>query len=105
FVSTTPHSTPPALFPNPTLSRSTAGTLTVLATDPYGNVDPTYAGTVHFTSSDGQAILPADGPLTNGVGTFNVTLLTAGTQSITATGTATASLPGTHTAPIASSAS
>ena len=37
-----------------------------------------YTGTVHFTSSDGAAVLPANSTLTNGVGTFSVTLKTAG---------------------------
>jgi outer membrane autotransporter protein len=50
---------------------------------------------VHFTSSDGSAVLPANATLTNGVGTFTATLKTAGTQTITATDTATASITGT----------
>src|SRR5207245_694513 len=37
-----------------------AGTFSVTAMDPYGNVATAYAGTVHVTSSDGQAALPAD---------------------------------------------
>ena len=55
--------------------------------------DPGYTGTVHFTSSDVQAVLPADytftGPAaTRGSHTFSATLKTAGEQSITATDTA-----------------
>ena len=34
--------------------------MTVTAVDAYGNVATGYTGTVHFTSSDGQAVLPAN---------------------------------------------
>ena len=60
-----------------------------------------YTGTVHFTSSDGPAVLPANYTFTGGdAGThvFSVTLKTAGTQSITATDTVTGSITGTRTA-------
>ena len=40
---------------------------------------------VHITSSDLQAVLPVDATLINGVGTFTVTLKTAGSQDIFAT--------------------
>ena len=53
-----------------------------------------YAGTVHFTSSDGNPVLPANSTLTNGVGTFLATLNTVGNQTITATDTVTASITG-----------
>src|SRR5207237_9177409 len=42
---------------------------------------------VRFTSSDAHGILPVDSTLSNGVGTFSVTLNTAGSQTITATDT------------------
>ncbi|MCW3996390.1 MAG: hypothetical protein NWE98_09640, partial [Candidatus Bathyarchaeota archaeon] len=61
---------------------------TVTAKDEFGNTITGYTGTVHFTSSDGQATLPADYTFTSedaGVHTFSATLKTAGTQSITAT--------------------
>ena len=76
---------------------ATAGTsfnFTVTAIDHFGNTAPTYSGTVHFTSSDGTAMLPADATLTNGVGTFAATLKTAGNQTITGTDTVTASIHG-----------
>jgi hypothetical protein len=82
-------------FPTPA-TAGTAGTFTVTAQDAYGNVATGYAGTVHFTSSDAQAVLPADATLTHGTGTFSATLKTAGTQSITATDTADSSLNGTQ---------
>ena len=77
-------------------TAGTAETLTVTAEDPYGNTDPSYTGTVHFSSSDGQAVLPADSSLTSGVGSFTVTLETAGTQSVTVTDTATSGITGTE---------
>jgi hypothetical protein len=72
-------------------------TLTVTAYDAYGNVATGYGGTVHLTSSDGQAVLPADAPLSNGTGTFSVTLYTAGSQTVTATDSANSSLTGSTT--------
>src|SRR6202012_3079826 len=58
---------------------------TVKAEDSLGNVTPQYNGTLHFTSSDAKAVFPQNNvTLTNGVGTFSVTLKTLGTQSITA---------------------
>jgi hypothetical protein len=70
-----------------TTTAGTSNTFTVTAVYPSGAVDTGYSGTIGFTSSDGAAILPADSTLTNGTGTFSVTLTTAGTQSITATDT------------------
>ena len=58
-----------------------------------------YVGTVHFTSSDGQANLPANTTLTpedQGTLAFTATLKTAGTQSVTATDTTTSSMTGTE---------
>jgi hypothetical protein len=63
--------------------------ITVTALDASNNVVTTYSGTVHFTSSDSQAVLPANSTLTNGTGTFSVTLKTAGAQTVTATDTVT----------------
>ena len=80
-------------FPSPTVS-GVAGSVTVTAKDAHGNTATAYTGTVHFSSSDGAAVLPANATLAAGVGTFSVTLETAGTQSVTATDTATASITG-----------
>jgi hypothetical protein len=80
-------------FPTPS-TAGVAHSFTVTARDAYGNVATGYTGTVHFTSSDGQAVLPADSSLTNGTGSFVATLKTAGTQSITATDTVTPFLSG-----------
>jgi hypothetical protein len=66
--------------------------VTVTALDAYGNVATGYSGTIHFTSNDARAILPANATLTNGTATFSVTLKTAGSRSITVTDTAHATL-------------
>jgi hypothetical protein len=76
-------------------SSATAGTsfgVTVTAHNASGSTDPNYRGTVHLTSSDGQALLPANYTFTAGDAgshTFTVTLQTPGTQTVTATDTAT----------------
>src|SRR6478752_462751 len=82
-------------FANPT----TAGvqhSVTVTALDGSEATDTSYTGSVAITSSDGSAVLPTSAALTNGVGSFNVTLTTAGTQSIIATDTVTSSITGTQ---------
>jgi hypothetical protein len=62
-----------------------------------GGVNTTnYSGTVHITSTDPSAILPADATLTNGVGTFAVTFpAVGGPFTVTATDTVTSSITGT----------
>jgi hypothetical protein len=79
------------------LTAGDSTTITVTAYDPYGNVATGYGGTVHLTSSDGQAVLPADATLSNGTGTFSVILKTAGSPTVTATDTANSSLTGSTT--------
>jgi hypothetical protein len=69
--------------------------LTVTALDASNNPVTAYSGTVHFTSTDGQAGLPANSILSNGTQTFPVTLQTAGSETVTATDAATASITGT----------
>ena len=69
--------------------------LTVTAQKSGGGTDTGYTGTIHFTSSDAQAVLPANSTLVNGTSTFTVTLKTAGSQSITATDTTTSAITGT----------
>jgi hypothetical protein len=67
----------------------------VAARDFIGNTTPTYAGTIHFISTDGASVLPADVTLTNGTGTFVATLRTAGNQTISVTDTVNSSITGT----------
>src|SRR5262249_32206042 len=63
----------------------------VSALDRFGNVATSYVGTVHFASSDPQAVLPADYTFTAadaGSHTFTATLQTTGTQTLSVTDTA-----------------
>jgi hypothetical protein len=78
-----------------TVQSGTAFKFTVAALDVANNVATGYAGSVHFSSTDGQAVLPANSTLTNGVESFSATLQSAGSQTITATDTVTASITGT----------
>ncbi|HVA26255.1 MAG TPA: hypothetical protein VMW62_17910 [Chloroflexota bacterium] len=76
---------------------ATAGSafnLTVTALDQNNNTITAFGDTVHFTSSDGSAVLPADSTLSNGTGTFSATLHTAGNQTLTATDTSNSSMTG-----------
>ena len=92
-------------------SSATAGTafnFTVTAYDPYGNVATGYLGTVHFTSTDPSASLPANYPFTSanaGTESFTATLNTAGTQTIVATDTITTSIKGGASTIVSSSTS
>lgn len=79
-------------------SSATAGssfTFAVTALDVDGNTATGYSGTVMFTSSDSQAVLPSNSTLTNGTGSFLATLKTAGSQTFTATDTGNATITGT----------
>ncbi len=83
----------------PATQAGAAGLFSVAAVDAFGNVATGYPGTVHFTSSDRQAALPADDTFTavdNGVRYFLATLTTAGVQSITATDTGAPTITGTQ---------
>ncbi len=68
--------------------------LTVSALDASGLPLPGYAGQIHFSSTDSGAILPAD-TILNGTGTFFVSLVTSGAQTITVSDAVTLSLTGT----------
>src|SRR5262249_61747263 len=91
---------PTARFDVSATGSTTAGVsvdVTVTARDTLGNVDIWYTGTVHFTSTDTQAVLPANYTFTStdaGAHTFSsgATLKTAGSQTITATDTTTSSV-------------
>ena len=78
-----------------TATAGTAFNVKVTALDAANHAVPGYSGTVHFSSTDRQAMLPANSKLTNGTGTFSATLETVGGQTITATDTVTASITGT----------
>src|SRR5207248_6978805 len=94
-------------FPSP-LFVGDSGSFTITAYDAYGNLANNYAGTVHFTSSDGHASLPADYTFTAynyGTAYFSAILNTAGPQSLivrdTANPAATGSQTGIHVNPLA----
>ena len=76
-------------------TMGTAFSFTVTALDTFNNTATSYTGTLHFESSDGQAVLPANSTLMNGMRNFSATLKTLGGQTITATDTASASITGT----------
>jgi hypothetical protein len=92
-----------AVIAPPSATAGIAFSMMVTALDASNHPVPGYAGTVHLTSTDGQAVLPANATLANGVGTFSVTLETAGTQTLTAIDTANAGIAGTSN-PITASA-
>jgi hypothetical protein len=86
-------------FPS-SVTAGVPGMVTVTAKDAMGHTVPGYRGTVHFTSTDPRAVLPADYTFTAadaGVHSFRVTLTTTGAQSITVTDTASGSVTGTQT--------
>jgi hypothetical protein len=85
-------------FPSSTVAGQ-VGAFTVTAADAYGNAATSYTGTVRFGSSDGSATLPANYTFIaddQGTHTFAAALKTAGTQSLTATDTVTASIAGSQ---------
>ncbi len=86
-------------FPSP-VTAGQQGNVTVTARDQYGNVAVSYTGTAQFTSSDANAVLPAnyDFMLGNaGVAYVPVTLTTAGVQAINANDITHGALPGSQT--------
>jgi hypothetical protein len=85
-------------FPSPTTAGD-SGSFTVTARDALDNVATGYRGTIHFSSNDPQAVLPADYTFTsldNGTHTFVAILKTAGTRSLTAADQQTPAAHGTQ---------
>ncbi len=71
------------------------------------NPNALYTGTLHLTSSDKQAVLPANYTFTaadNGTHTFTVQLATAGIQTVTATDTVTTSITTTSSTTVGAGA-
>jgi hypothetical protein len=83
------------------LAAVTAGTqqsTTLTVRDAFNNIATGYRGTVRFTSTDPQAVLPANYTFTAadaGSHAFNVTLKTVGARTVSATDTAAATLAAT----------
>src|SRR5262249_57880536 len=75
----------------PSATAGVAQSFVLVALDAAGGLLTGYTGTVHLSSSDAQAGLPADYTFTaadRGIHTFTVTLKTAGTQSVSVVDTA-----------------
>src|SRR5205823_5695561 len=85
-------------FPMPSTAGA-AGTFTVTVQNGLGQTLTNYTGTVHFTSNDGQAALPADYTFSTadaGAHSFSATLRTAALESITVTDKTTPALTTTQ---------
>ena len=81
-----------------TVNQGMAFDFEVVAQDANGFRDPSYAGTVQFTSTDPNADLPVGVTLVAGRGTFPATLNEIGNQEITATDAVTPAVTGTSVA-------
>ena len=71
------------------------------------NPDAAYSGTIHFTSSDAHAVLPADYtfvPADSGTHIFSVTLESSGAQTLIAVDTGNAALQATQTIAVSAAA-
>ncbi len=93
-------------FPSST-SAGSPQTFTITIQNADGTTDTGYTGTVHFTSNDPQAVLPADYTFTAanaGVYTFAAVLKTAGTRFITAGDTASWLVTGRATTTVTAAA-
>jgi alpha-tubulin suppressor-like RCC1 family protein len=80
-----------------TVEAGALETAVVTAVDAFGNVVTGYSGTVSFSSSDTKATLPSSYsflPADTGVHAFDITLRTAGTQSISIADTVFPSISG-----------
>ncbi|QVL31380.1 hypothetical protein KIH39_21415 [Telmatocola sphagniphila] len=91
-----------ALIQLPSAYGSTTAQYLVVALDANNRVVPTYTGTIHFTSTDSGATLPADYTFTladGGSHVFSVTYSSAATKSTTVTviDTTNSSLTGSST--------
>jgi N-acetylneuraminic acid mutarotase len=88
---------PPTHFQISAPATATPGapaSFTVVSLDE-DNQPSDYNGTVHFSSTDGAAFLPADVALVHGGGVFSATFNSVGTQVITVNATALPGISGT----------
>ena len=79
----------------PTATAGDDFDFTIVAVDSLNNTATGYTGTVQFTSTDPQAVLPNDVTLVAGVGIFQATFKTAGPQVIIAIDTVVPTATGT----------
>lgn len=99
-VADAPTATHFAVFAFPRAGVGSQTGFTVVALDAANQPVRNYTGTVHFTSTDAGATLPADYTFTaddRGVHRFTATFATAGSQTLTATDMANSSLAGSVT--------
>jgi hypothetical protein len=87
---------------NPAMTAGTKSNVTVIAKDISNNTITTYVGTIHFTSTDPQAVLPPDytfTPADAGAHTFSlgVELRTASTHNVYVNDTVATAATGTQT--------
>ena len=91
-ISITPAAAVQIVLGYPTYPQTgVAFSLYVYVMDDYGNIVTNYTGTLHFQSSDPQAVLPADYTYTaadQGLHVFDLTLSTLGPQTVQITDTA-----------------
>jgi hypothetical protein len=86
-----------AITPTSTGPAGSSFSFTITALNSSNNTVAGYNGTVRVTSTDGQAVLPANPTLSSGMGSFSVTLKTAGSQTVAATDTVNSALTGSAT--------
>ena len=86
--------TPILRYPDSVVA-GTQASFVVTALDSSNNIAQGYTGTVHFSSTDHSAVLPANVKLTNGRVQLAATLNTIGNQTITATDTVNGGINGT----------
>jgi hypothetical protein len=87
-----------------TAAAGSAFSVTATAKDASNATIAGYSGTVHFTSSDGNAVLPSDYEYVggdNGSHTFTSTLTTAGSQNVSVTDTSETTKTGSATVTVA----
>ncbi|HVC98929.1 MAG TPA: hypothetical protein VND64_35015 [Pirellulales bacterium] len=99
-VNPAPVATHFAVLAHANAASGTAVNVIVVALDASNHPVSGYTGTVHFTSGDSAATLPADYTFTagdHGYHLFQVTFATAGSETLTVTDTAASSLAGTIT--------
>jgi hypothetical protein len=97
-----------ALLVRPSVAEDSATQVLVVPLDASNHPVRSYTGTVHLSSSDGSATLPADYTFTSadrGVKLLSVTFESAGSQTLTVADTADSSLTGTATVNVRSPSS
>ena len=77
-----------------TATTGTPVNFSIIALDATATPVTNYNGTIHFTSSDAAAVLPANSPMVNGAGSFTATFNTAGFLTFQANDVANTAISG-----------